>query len=54
MKVKILIFIRSPLVRLMELDLSNNLLANLDPQVFWNNQDLNKVRKLRSKLNYRS
>lgn len=36
-------FVHSPLVRLMELDLSNNLLATLDPQVFWNNQDLNKV-----------
>lgn len=27
----------------MELDLSNNLVSTLDPQVFWNNQDLIKV-----------
>lgn len=27
----------------MELDISNNLLANFDTQIFWNNQDLQKV-----------
>lgn len=39
------IFFLSPLVRLMELDLSSNLLATLDTQVFWNNQDLLKVNR---------
>lgn len=33
----------SPLVKLMELDLSSNALTQLDIQTFWNNQDLHKV-----------
>lgn len=33
----------SPLLRLMELDLSNNLISALEPQVFANNQDLQKL-----------
>lgn len=36
--------LNSPLVRMMELDLSNNIISTLDSQVFWNNQDLIKVK----------
>lgn len=43
--VKTQTFLISPLVRLMELDLSNNMIVQMDPQVFWNNQDLVKVCK---------
>lgn len=33
-----------PLIKLKDLDISNNLFAEMDPKIFWNNQDLEKVR----------
>lgn len=33
----------SPLIKLKELDISNNLFSEMDPKTFWNNQDIDKV-----------